>query len=74
MPWWQKPFVADLGLPPPGKSEKAVPGCRYIRPLLVKIKIAGGGTTETQWKTVASGLSYIVGIIDYADYQATITE
>ncbi|MDE0234783.1 MAG: hypothetical protein OXM62_07225 [bacterium] len=42
--------------------------------LMVEFETSGGGTLETKWETVASGVSYIVRLIDYADHQWTDTE
>ena len=40
--------------------------------LQVRFETNSGGTTEESWETLYSGTSYLVRLIDYADYQWTV--
>ena len=45
----------------------------YAWQLQVRFETNSGGTTEESWETLHSGTSYLVRLIDYADWQSTIS-
>ena len=45
----------------------------YAWQLQVRFETNSGGTTQESWETLWSGTSYLVRLIDYADWQSTIS-
>jgi len=45
----------------------------YAWQLQVRFETDDGGTTQETWVTLHSGTSYLVRLIDYADWQSTIS-
>ena len=45
----------------------------YAWQLQVRFETDDGGTTQDSWETLHSGTSYLVRLIDYADWQSTIS-
>ena len=45
----------------------------YAWQLQVRFETNSGGTTQDSWETLHSGTSYLVRLIDYADWQSTIS-
>ncbi|MDE0132963.1 MAG: hypothetical protein OXQ32_11965 [bacterium] len=45
----------------------------YAWQLQVRFETNSGGPTQESWETLHSGTSYLVRLIDYADWQSTIT-
>ena len=45
----------------------------YAWQLQVRFETDDGGVTEDSWETLYSGTSYLVRLIDYADWQSTLS-
>ena len=41
--------------------------------LQVRFETDDGGVTQDSWETLRSGTSYLVGLLDYADLQSTVS-